>query len=77
MSTFRRLTNRTVSQPLRMVDHDTAATYAGVSCATFDRLVAEGRFPKPVDLYGEVVWDLTLIDRVLDRMSGLRRNTAD
>lgn len=73
----RRLTGRTTSQPYRMVDHDTAATYAGVSYATFDRLVSEGRLPRPIDLYGEVLWDLTLLDRALDRLSGLRRNTAD
>lgn len=60
-----------------MLDHDEAAIYCGVTLANFDRLVSEGRLPRSVDLNGELVWDMTLIDKALDRLTGQRRNTAD
>lgn len=73
----RRHTSRAATQPRRLLDHDEACIYCGVSHANFDRLVSEGRLPSPVDLNGEVVWDITLIDKALDRLTGQRRSTAD
>jgi predicted DNA-binding transcriptional regulator AlpA len=73
----RRPTNRAATQPRRGLDHDEAAVFVGVTFQTFDRMVAEGRLPKPVELYGEIVWDLVQLDRAMDRLTGLRRNTAD
>ena len=73
----RRPTSRAATQPRRGLDHDEAATFVGVTMATFDRMVAEGRLPKPVELYGEIVWDLVQLDRAMDRLTGFRRNTAD
>lgn len=73
----RRLAGRTATQPRRLLDHDEASIYCGISHANFDRLVTEGRLPSPVDLNGELVWDMTLIDKALDRLTGQRRNTAD
>jgi len=71
----RRLTNQAATQPRRGLDHDEAAIYVGVSLATFDQMVSDGRLPKPVELDGESVWDLVLLDRAFDRLSGLRRST--
>jgi predicted DNA-binding transcriptional regulator AlpA len=73
----RRLTNRAATQPRRGLDRDEAAVYVGVTFDTFDRMVAEGRLPKPVELCGEIVWDLVQLDRAMDRLTGLRRNTMD
>jgi predicted DNA-binding transcriptional regulator AlpA len=73
----RRPSNRASTQPRRGLDHDEAATFVGVTVATFDRMVAEGGLPKPVDLYGEIIWDVVQLDRAMDRLTGLRRNTAD
>ena len=73
----RRPANRAATQPRRGLDHDEAAVFVGVTFQTFDRMVAEGRLPKPVELYGEIVWDLVQLDRAMDRLTGLRRNTAD
>lgn len=67
---------RAAIQPRRGLDHDTAADYTGFSHPTFDRLVAEGRLPKPVEIYGELVWDLVALDRAFDRLTG-RRNSFD
>lgn len=69
--------SRAASQPRRGLDHDEAANYVGVSFAAFDRLVAEGRMPRPIDLAGERVWDLAQLDRAFDRLSGLGRSSAD
>ena len=71
----RRPTNRAATQPRRGLDHDEAAVFVGVTFQTFDRMVAEGRLPKPVELYGEIVWDLVQLDRAMDRLTGLRRSS--
>ena len=71
----RRLGSRAVTQPRRGLDRDEAAIYVGVTLATFDQMVNDGRLPKPVDLNGEEVFDLALLDRAMDRLMGLRRST--
>jgi len=71
----RRLTSRAATQPRRGLDHDEAALYVGVTFATFDNMVADGRLPRPVQLDGEPVWDLVQLDRAMDRLMGLRRST--
>jgi predicted DNA-binding transcriptional regulator AlpA len=73
----RQRTGRAATQPRRLLDHDEAAIYCGVTYANFDRLVTEGRLPSPVDLNGELLWDMPLLDKALDRLTGQRRNTAD
>jgi predicted DNA-binding transcriptional regulator AlpA len=70
----RRLTNRAATQPRRGLDHDEAAVFIGVTVATFDQMVDEGRLPQPVDLNGEIVWDMVQLDRAADRLFGLRRS---
>lgn len=71
----RRLATRTATPLRRGVNHDEAVTYVGVSVSAFDRMVADGRLPRPVELDGEPVWDLVLLDRAIDRLMGLRRST--
>ena len=70
-----RLTSRTTTQPRRGLNRDEAAIYVGVTVASFDQMVSDGRLPKPADLDGEEVFDLALIDRAMDRLIGLRRST--
>jgi predicted DNA-binding transcriptional regulator AlpA len=71
----RRLTNRAATQLRRGLDREESAIYVGVTLAAFDQMVINGRLPKPVDLDGELVWDLVQLDRAFDRLSGLRRST--
>jgi len=71
----RRLTNRADTQPRRGLDHDEAAIFVGVTFATFDAMVVDGRLPKPSEFDGELVWDLVQLDRAMDRLTGLRRST--
>ena len=47
-----------------------AAAYVGVSSGIFDRLVAEGKLPKPKSIYHLRRWDLGAIDRALDALFG-------
>ena len=70
----RRVTNRAASQPRRGLDHDEAAIYVGITIATFDQMVSDGRLPRPSEFDGELVWDLVQLDRAMDRLTGLRRN---
>jgi predicted DNA-binding transcriptional regulator AlpA len=71
----RRLISRAAMRPRRGLDHDEAVIFVGVSESTFDNMVDDGRMPKPVELDGEVVWDLVQLDRAMDRLMGLRRST--
>lgn len=71
----RRPTNRAATQPRRGLDHDEAAVFVGVSIRVFDQMVIDGRLPQPVDLEGELVWDLVQLDRAMDRLTGLRRSS--
>ena len=71
----RRLTSRAATQPRRGLDHDEAAIYVGVTLATFDQMVSDGRLPSPVEFDGELVWDLPQLDRAMDRLTGLRRSS--
>jgi predicted DNA-binding transcriptional regulator AlpA len=47
-----------------------AAAYVGVSPGIFDRLVAEGKLPKPTSIYHLRRWDLRAVDRALDTLFG-------
>lgn len=70
-----RLATRAATQPRRGLDRDEAALYVGVTIASFDQMVADGRLPQPCDLNGELVWDLVQVDRAMDRLTGLRRSS--
>jgi predicted DNA-binding transcriptional regulator AlpA len=71
----RRPLNRAATQPRRGLDRDEAAIYVGVTLATFDQMVSDGRLPNPSEFDGELVWDLVQLDRAMDRLTGLRRST--
>lgn len=71
----RRLPSRAATQPRRGLDRDEAAIYVGVTLATFDQMVSDGRLPKPSEFDGEIVWDMVQLDRAMDRLMGLRRST--
>ena len=61
--------------PHHQPGREEAAIYVGVTLATFDQMVNDGRLPKPSEFDGEFVWDLVQLDRAFDRLSGLRRTT--
>ena len=53
----------------RLISGADAATYCGISCATFSKWVATGIMPKPVALTRR--WDRKAIDLALDKASGI------
>jgi hypothetical protein len=71
----RRPINRAATQPRRGLDHDEAAVFVGVTIRAFDQMVTDGRLPPPVELEGELVWDLVQLDRAMDRLTGLRKSS--
>jgi predicted DNA-binding transcriptional regulator AlpA len=44
------------------------AEYIGVSASTLDRMVADGIMPKPIRIYGRVIWDVRAIDASFDAL---------
>jgi hypothetical protein len=57
-----------VTEP-RLLSGAGAATYCGVTPATWSKWVADGRAPKP--LPGTRRWDRKAIDLALDKISGI------
>lgn len=51
-----------LSYPPRGLSREDAARYVGVGTSLFDRLVAEGRMPKPKHIGKRVVWDRFKLD---------------
>jgi predicted DNA-binding transcriptional regulator AlpA len=54
-----------------------AARYAGISPAFLDRLVAEGRMPRPARLGRRSLWDRRRIDAALDAIFNVADQGAD
>jgi predicted DNA-binding transcriptional regulator AlpA len=43
--------------------------YVGIGASLFDRLVNDGRMPKPFRIDGRVLWDIRKIDLRIDELS--------
>jgi predicted DNA-binding transcriptional regulator AlpA len=56
--------------PRRGLSRDEAAIYVGVGATLFDRMVADGRMPKPRRIDGRKVWDIRALDLYFDRIPG-------
>lgn len=54
----------------RGLHREESAAYVGVSPNTFDRMMADGRMPKPKQVYGRKVWDVRALDRAFDALPG-------
>jgi excisionase family DNA binding protein len=55
--------------PRRALSREEAAMYLGISAGKFDKLVADGRMPKPVKIDGRNVWDIRALDAAFDALS--------
>ena len=51
-----------IAYPPRGLSRDEAARYVGVGVSTFDKLVEEGRMPRPARIGKRVVWDRLKVD---------------
>ena len=54
----------------RMLRRTAAALYCGLTVSEFEREVAIGRLPMPVNLAGKESWSRVQIDECLDRLTG-------
>ena len=52
----------TLAYPPRGLSREEAARYIGVGTTTFDRLVAEGRMPKPLRVGKRAIWDRVKVE---------------
>lgn len=67
-----------LAYPPRGLSREEAARYVGVSPSTFDRLIAEGRMPRPAHIGKRVVWDRLKLDAAFsDLDDGDQGNTLD
>lgn len=55
----------------RMLSADLAALYMGVSRSKFLARVGQHTYPAPTRDGGNTLWDLRVLDRYLDKRSGL------
>jgi predicted DNA-binding transcriptional regulator AlpA len=55
--------------PRRGLSREEAAMYCGIGTTSFDRLVADGRMPKPFRIGNRVLWDIRKIDLRIDELS--------
>jgi predicted DNA-binding transcriptional regulator AlpA len=46
-----------------------AAAYVGISPNTFDRMVRDALMPKPIRVYGRVLWDRMKLDEAFSALS--------
>ena len=65
------------SYPPRGLSREEAARYVGVGATTFDRLVQDGRMPKPFRIGKRVIWDRLKIDAAFSDLGEARENYFD
>ena len=54
--------------PPRGLARDAAAEYVGVCASTLDKMVSDGRMPKPRKINSRNVWDVRALDAAFDRL---------
>lgn len=71
------MTDRAIPYLPRGLSRDEAAHYIGVGTTTWDRLVEEGRMPKPTRIGKRVVWDRFKVDAAFSDLGEDRPNYFD
>ncbi|MHC2109079.1 helix-turn-helix transcriptional regulator [Methylobacterium sp. CM6246] len=62
--------------PRRGLNRQEAARYVGVSAPTFDKLIHEGKMPKPFRIGPRTIYDLRKLDAAFDVLSGPEESTG-
>ena len=57
--------------PPRLIGEEAAAAYLGLSKSTFRRRWSPGELPQPHRIGGRLLWDVRLLDRYVDALSGI------
>jgi predicted DNA-binding transcriptional regulator AlpA len=55
----------------RLIKEDTAAAYLGISKTNFRQRWQRSEMPRPITIGTPLLWDLKLLDRYVDALSGL------
>ncbi|MEM5518951.1 hypothetical protein WNY37_18475 [Henriciella sp. AS95] len=55
--------------PKRGLTRIEAASYIGISPTTLDRLVAQGKIPKPLKAFSRRIWDLNALDAAFETLA--------
>lgn len=63
--------------PPRGLSREEAAWYVGIGATTFDRLVEDGRMPKPKRIGKRTVWDRFKLDAAFAELDEDRENYFD
>ena len=63
--------------PPRGLSREEAAAYIGLSAGTFDKLVGEGRMPKPIHVRGRRLWDSRALDQSFDALGDNAESVED
>ena len=56
--------------PKRGLTKVEAASYVGISPTTLDRLVAQGKLPKPLKAFSRRIWDINALDAAFEVLAG-------
>jgi predicted DNA-binding transcriptional regulator AlpA len=65
------------SLPPRGLSREQAAAYFGIGPSLFDRLVKDGRAPKPKQIDGRVVWDRIQLDNAFSALPDVTGHVDD
>jgi predicted DNA-binding transcriptional regulator AlpA len=66
------------SLPPRLIDRQSAAAYVNLSPNAFDRLIAEGKMPRPKRLTGRrKAWDVRALDAAVDNLRNADNDNND
>jgi len=54
---------------VRGLNRKQAAAYVGISPTKLDKLITDGRMPKPLHIDGRRIWDRLALDRAFERLA--------
>lgn len=66
-----------IPYPPRGLNREEAARYVGVGTSTFDKLIEEGRMPRPLRIGKRVVWDRLKVEAAFADLDEDRENVID
>lgn len=67
----------TIPYPPRGLSREEAARYVGVGTSTFDKLIEEGRMPRPLRVGKRTIWDRLKIEAAFADLDEGRENVID
>jgi predicted DNA-binding transcriptional regulator AlpA len=70
LSLKKRITTLPDSLPPRGLSREQAAEYIGAGTSLFDRMISDGRMPRPKRIDGRTVWDRVQLDKAFAALPG-------